>query len=125
MEENEQGKIDQIDFKIQVKKKTWSKIGPRFQHTNERLKELKILKIEDELKILESKLIWRWGKNKLPLGIQNLINEKNNQTLRNRQFLRSNSWKQDSIAYRLATRAIKEIKEIEIERQTKRTSKKI
>jgi hypothetical protein len=31
-------------------KKIWTKIGPRYQHTNDRLKELKILKLEDELK---------------------------------------------------------------------------
>ena len=49
-------------------KKAWSKIGPRLQHTNERLKELKILKLGDELKILESKIIWRWEKTNYHLA---------------------------------------------------------
>jgi len=40
-------------------KKSWTKIGQRKQHTNERLKNHMILKLEDELKIAEVKLIWR------------------------------------------------------------------
>jgi len=37
----------------------WSKIGRRREHTNTRLRQNNILKIEDELKIAEIKLIWR------------------------------------------------------------------
>ncbi len=46
------------------------KIGQRRQHTNNRLMENKILKLEDEIKISEVKLIWRWLKNKIPLGFK-------------------------------------------------------
>ncbi len=41
--------------------------------------------------------------------------------LRNPQFVIHNTWKQESIAYRLATRATKEIAEIEIARSKKRS----
>ncbi len=105
-------------------KKIWSKIGLRRQHTNNRLMEHKILKLEDELKIVEVKLIWRWLKNKIPLGLKNIITERNVANLRNRQFIRERNWKQDSIAYRLATRAKNEIKEIEVARSKKGLAKK-
>jgi len=64
-------------------------------------------------------------KSKLPDGLKNIINERNALNLRNRQFIRDRSWKQDSIAYRLATRAKKEIKEIEVARSKKRLDKEI
>jgi len=48
-------------------KKSWVKIGKRKQHTNERLIEHRILKLEDELKIAEAKIIWRWDKKKYHL----------------------------------------------------------
>ena len=105
-------------------KKSWSKIGLRRQHTNNRLAEHKILKLEDELKISEAKLIWRWEKNKIPLGIKNIITEIDSNNLRNRKFVRNRDWSNDSIAYRLATRALKEIKEIEIARTKKGLVKK-
>ncbi len=41
-------------------KRVWSKIGMRSQHTNSRLIEHKISKIEDELKLSEIKVTWRW-----------------------------------------------------------------
>ena len=105
-------------------KKIWSKIGQRKQHTNPRLIEHNIIKLEDELKIAEIKYIWRWEKNKIPLGLKDLIVERQNNNMRNRQFLRPREWKNDSIAYRLATRAIKEIKEIEVARSKKGLVKK-
>ena len=46
------------------------------------------------------------------------------QRLRNRQFERPRLWKTDSISYRLATCAIKEIKEIEVARSKKGLAKK-
>jgi len=110
------------ELKTQIKK-IWTKIGIRKQHTNERLVNHEILKLEDELKIAEIKTIWRWEKNKIPTGIKDIIVERNN-NLRNRNFLRERSWKQDSIAYRLATRATKEIKEIEIAKSKKGLAKK-
>jgi len=105
-------------------KKSWTKIGKRKQHTNERLSEHKMLKLEDELEIAEIKLIWRWQTHKIPMGLRNLIEERNINNLRNRQFVRHRLWNQDSIAYRLATRAKKEIKEIEIARSKKGLVKK-
>jgi len=45
-------------------KKIWTKIGRRHQHTNDRLIEHYILKLEDELKLKEAKIIWRWEKRK-------------------------------------------------------------
>ncbi len=95
-------------------RKTWTKIGTRRQHTNERLKEHKILKLEDELKIAEIKMIWRWDKQKIPNGLKDIITENTTLNLRNRKFERHRTWNQDSVAYRLATR--EEIKDIEIAR---------
>jgi hypothetical protein len=111
------------ELKKQIKK-IWSKIGQRKQHTNNRLMEHKILKLEDELKIAEVKIIWRWIKNKIPLGLKNIITERNSRNLRNRHFIREANWKHESIAYRLATRAKNEIKDIEIARSKKGLAKK-
>jgi hypothetical protein len=79
-------------------KKTWIKIGKRKQHTHERLIEHKILKLEDELKVAEAKLIWRWNKKKIALGLRSLIEERVDNRLRNRHFIRDHRWAQDSIA---------------------------
>ncbi len=105
-------------------KKSWAKIGKRKQHTHERLIEHKILKLEDELKIAEAKIIWRWNKKKIPLGLTAIIEERHDQRLRNRQFVRDHRWSVDSIASRLASRASKEIKEIEIAKSKKGLIKK-
>ena len=106
-------------------KKSWSKIGLRRQHTNDRLREQNILKLEDELRISEAKIIWRWSKRKLPLGIQDILVEVTLNPLRNRKFCRDQAWSHDSIAYRLATRALKEIKDIEIAKSKKGLAKKL
>jgi hypothetical protein len=95
-------------------KRIWRKIGKRNQHTNERLMENKILKLDDELRTAEMKMIWRWEKKKIPLGLKNIITEIDQNRLRHRKFKREVNWKQDSISYRLATRAMKDIKDIEI-----------
>jgi len=55
-------KSQQLTELKKLVKKYWTKTGQRRQHTNERLKEHKILKVEDELRIAEAKLIWRWEK---------------------------------------------------------------
>jgi len=112
------------DLKKAVKK-VWTKIGMRNQHTHERLKELMILKMEDELKIAEMKIIYRWEKKKIPLGLSDILVERVNNNLRNRQFTRTRTWKHDSIAYRLATLAIKEIKVIEVAKSKKGLTKKL
>jgi hypothetical protein len=62
--------------------------------------------LEDEIRKQEAKVIWRWEKNKIPDGLKYIIEEKRDRDLRNRQFVRHRTWKQDSIAYRLATRAL-------------------
>ncbi len=85
----------------------------RRKHTNERLIEHQILKLEDQLKIAELELIWRIEKNKAPIGLRSLLTSCNNLNLRNRSFIRERNWKQDLISYRLASRATKEIQEIE------------
>ena len=105
-------------------KKIWTKIGKRKQHTNQRLIEHNILKLEDEIKILEIKLVWRWEKKKIPKGLTNIIQERFSRNLRNRQFIRETNWNHNSLAYRLATRAKNEIKEIEIAKSKKGLTKK-
>ena len=97
-------------------KRIWKKIGQRTQHTNSRLCENKILKFEDELKLAEMRIVWRWEKKKIPLGLKDIITESANIRLRNRNFIRDRSWSNDSISYRLASLAIKDIKDIEIAR---------
>ena len=111
------------DLKKAVKR-VWSKIGIRRQHTHTRLIEHKILKLEDELKLAELKIIWRWLKNRLPRGLKDIIVERIGRNLRNRQFIRERSWRQDSIAYRLATRVRSELDEIEVARSKKGLTKK-
>jgi len=118
-------KTSQLTELKKVIRKSWTKIGPRFQHTNERLVEHRILKLEDELRIAEAKLIWKWKKNKIPLGLKDIIEIRGQNNLRNPQFTRNINWKQDSIAYRLATRATKEHDEIYIARSKKGLVKKI
>jgi hypothetical protein len=41
-------------------------------------------------------------------------------SLQNSQFVRGNHWRQDGIAYKLASRANKEIQEIEVDGQIKK-----
>jgi hypothetical protein len=95
-----------------ILKKSWSKIGPRRIHTNTRLLDNNILKLDHELKVCEAKIVWRWENKKLPDGLKNIIIERNENNLRNRSFIRNMRWKTTSIAYRLATRAKNEIREV-------------
>ncbi len=44
--------------------KIWKKIGNRNSHSLPRLKKYYILKLEDELAIQESKVVWRWENTK-------------------------------------------------------------
>ena len=85
----------------------------------------KILKFVDEIKLAEMKIIWRWEKNKIPQGLRNIIRENTFRTLRQRKFVRDPAWHIDSIASRLAVRATKEIKEIEIARSKNGLKNKI
>jgi hypothetical protein len=111
------------ELKTQLKK-IWKKIGTYPQHTNAKLIEHGILRLEDELKIAEIKIIWRWNNKKIPKGLANIIQEREVVQLRNRQFVRNNNWKHDSISYRLATRAKNEIKDIVIAKSKKGLTKK-
>ncbi len=78
----------------------------------------------DELRMAEIKMIWRWEKKKIPKGLKDIIEENTNLNLRNRKFERHRRWNQDSVAYRLAIRANKEIRDIEIARSKKGLVKK-
>ena len=97
---------------IKLQKRIWRKIDGRKMHTEKRLKEHGILKFQDELRLAECKIIWRWDKNKIPKGLSNIITEKNRRQLRSRQFERKPKWKNDSLSFRLASRAMSEIEEI-------------
>jgi len=54
------------------------------------------------------------GKKEIPLGLKYIITEDNNRQLRNRRFKKDRRWRTDSLSYRLADRAAKSIKDIEI-----------
>ncbi len=60
----------------------------------------------------------------MPLGLKNIIIERNVANLRNRQFIRERNGKQNSIAFRLTTRAKNEIKEIEVAKSKKGLERK-
>ena len=92
-------------------RKIWSKIGAKKQHTLNRLKEHQILKIEDELAVQETKLVWKWDKQKLPPGTQSLIIERVN-NLRGRHFDVFRNSKACSINNRLAKRAGQEVRSV-------------
>jgi len=97
-------------------KKIWSKIGQRSMHTNQRLSEHRMLKLIDEVKLSEMKIIWRWCKKKIPKGLADIIVENNNRAMRRRMFIRDPSWSAGSISDRLAKRSLEEIENIEIAR---------
>ncbi len=58
-------------------------------------------------------------KKRIPLGLKDIITERVGRQLRNRQFIRERTWRQDSVAYRLATRTKTELNEIEVARSKK------
>jgi hypothetical protein len=76
-----------------------------------RLKNLSILKLEDELLLAESKVIWRWDKNQIPIALKPLLIE-NNVNLRERKFVITRNSANNSIKYRLAKRATSSIRNI-------------
>ena len=88
--------------------KIWRKFGSRYEHTNERLVSNKILKLEDELQIQESKLLWKWNFKKLPKSLFNIIQEKQDR-LRGRRFVISRTLKSNSINLRLTKLANSQI----------------
>lgn len=104
-------------------KKTWKFIGYRKQHTMARLKKLSILKLEDELTIQESKVVWRWEKGKLPKALNPIIVEKID-NLRRRRFVIPRNAEQ-SIVARLNKRAETSIGSISLSKSKKAMSKKM
>ena len=84
-----------------------------------------ILKFDDEVAMSEIKIVWRWEKNKIPLGLKSIIVEKLTRQLRNRQFESNVRWKPNSISRRIAIRAKNEIKEIELCKTINAIKKKI
>jgi len=92
--------------------KIWTKIGGKKIHTLNRLQKFELLKLEDEMLVQESKIIWKWEKKKIPNSLNNIITEKQD-NLRGRRFNINRSWKKGSISERLAARANKSIKLIE------------
>ena len=91
--------------------RAWKKMGNYRQHTFNRLKTLKLLTLEDELAVQESKLIWKWENSKTPPGLQNILIEKVDR-LRGRRFAKYRHANPGSINYRLASRADKHISKI-------------
>ena len=72
------------------------------------LAENNILKLEDELAVQETKVVWKWEKKKLPPCTQSLITEKID-NLRGRRFETLRNLKANSIHTRLAKRAGSEV----------------
>jgi hypothetical protein len=63
-------------------------------------------------------------RNKLPQGLTNILEERNERVSRGGSFTRAANWKHDSISYRLASRATAEMSEISISRSKKGLPKK-
>ena len=91
--------------------KTWSKIGKFRMHTLNRLQKYNLLKLNDELKLQETKLIWKWEKRKTHVGLNRLLVVKQD-NLRGTRFVIDRNWKSGSISHRLATRANRELNSI-------------
>jgi len=89
-------------------KKCWRSMGKYKQHTLNKLQELKIPKLEDEIDISETKIIWRWENNKIPKSLKDLITEKQD-NLRGRRFVIPRQAKPENIVSRLAKRATNSI----------------
>jgi len=69
-------------------------------HTNRRLIDYKLLKLEDEVRIQENKIVWKWENKKLPKSLLNIIEEKQDR-LRGRRFNLLRNANSSSINYRL------------------------
>ncbi len=96
---------------IKQLQKSWKKIGRRKMHTLSRLQSYKILRLEDELEVQESKFLWKWDNNNLPLSLKDIIKEKQD-NLRGRRFVIPSNTKAGSVCQRLTKRANKSISDI-------------
>jgi hypothetical protein len=105
-------------------KKTWRHIGKYKQHTIPRLKEHSILQLTDEVKLQESKFLWRWEKNKTPDSLKQIIVEKVD-NLRGRRFVIPRGAKPNSIVSRLSRRAESLIPTITLDKTKKSMSKQM
>ena len=63
-----------------------------------------LLKLENELAIQESKVVWRWENKKIPKSLSDIVIEKQD-NLRGRRFMVNRNYKQNSINLRLTKRA--------------------
>jgi len=104
-------------------KKIVKKLGPKIRHTIQRQLDYNILSLPDELRLAESKIISKWNKKELPEGIMDIIQERTDARLRNRSFIIMRKWKKDSIATRIGNRASKELRVIEVFKDTKSLTK--
>jgi hypothetical protein len=89
-------------------KKVVRKFGNRYEHTNSRLLGAKILKLEDELSIQESKFLWKWNTKKVPKSLWSIIKEREDR-LRGRRFEISRTLGNSSINKRLTKLANSQI----------------
>jgi hypothetical protein len=104
-------KICNLKLLTKLLSKRWLKICKRHSHTLNRLKKYKILKLEDELKIKESKIIWRWEKKVIPVSLSNIVIEKHD-NLRGTSLENLITNKKNSIKSLLVSQANKEMLDI-------------
>ena len=93
-------------------------------HTGERLFQNKILKLEDELSIQESKILWKWNNNKLQKSLKNIVREKQDR-LRGRRFEIARDLRVNSINLRLTRLANSQISNISAYRSKKTLSQSL
>jgi hypothetical protein len=92
-------------------KKIWKKMGPRIMHTNQRLRSNEILLLTDEIKLQESKWLYKWERGLLPISLKPIIEEKFDR-LRGRRFKINRNTKLNGIEARLTKLANKDISKI-------------
>ena len=107
-----------------VLQKSWKKIGIFKLHTLNRLQKYGLLKLEDELAIQESKIIWKWDKKIIPKSLSLIIKEKND-ILRGRRFELIRNSKIGSIHQRLTKRANLHLQDISTATSKKCLAKKM
>ena len=90
-------------------------------HTSECLISNNLLKLDDELRIQESKILWKWNNKKIPKSLLNIIIEKNDR-LRGRRFEISRLGKPNCINARLTKLANSQISNISANRSIKALS---
>jgi hypothetical protein len=74
-----------------------------------RIKTHSILKLEDELEVQETKIVWEWETGKLSPGSRQILMEKTD-NLRGRRFQRPNRMRPKSICVKLKLAYLSEAK---------------